>query len=103
MRRHTSKIIKQFPNFGEIIEEYIIDHNVGADAWRVLTFDGNTNQKNKVMYKKIQAHLKKILGIDISYGTVVELHIPRIKHRRSLAKRYCGFAKVTTRRARKRF
>lgn len=105
MRNHTSKIIKQFPNIGEIIEEYVIDHNVGADAWRrtgVLTFDGNTNLKNKVTYKKIQAHLKNILSIDISYGTVVELCIPRNKRRRS-AKRYRGLAKVTTRRARKGF
>jgi hypothetical protein len=105
IKKRTSEIIKQFPNIGEIIEEYVADHNVGADAWRrtgVLTFDGNTKLKNKVTYKRIQEHLKTILGIDISYGTVVELCIPRNKRRRS-AKRYRGLAKVTTRRARRGF
>ena len=105
LKKRTSEIVKQFPNIGEVIEEYVIDHNVGADAWRrtgVLTFDGNTNLKNKVTYKRIQEHLKRTFGIDISYGTVVELCIPRNKRRRS-AKRYRGLAKVTTRRARKGF
>ena len=40
--------------------------------------------------------------LTFSYGTVVELCIPRDRHRRS-AKRYRGLANVTTRRARKGF
>jgi hypothetical protein len=103
--KRTSKIISEFPNIGEVIEEYVKDHNVGADAWRrtgVLTFDGNAHLQNKVTYKGIQAHLETTFGRHFSYGTVIELCIPRNKRRRS-AKRYHGLAKVTTRRARKGF
>lgn len=103
--KQTSKLLDRYPNIGEVIEEYVVNHNVGADAWRrtgVLTFDGNTNLSNKVTYKGIQQHLKETYGVDFSYGTVVELCIPRNKRRRS-AKRYRGIAKVTTRRARKGF
>lgn len=103
--KKTSKIIQQYPNIGEIIEEFVKDHNIGADAWRhtgILTFDGNANIKCKVTYKKIQSHLKQVLGREFGYGTVVELCMPRNKRRKS-AKRYRGLAQVTTRRARKGF
>ena len=30
----TSRIIKECPNIGEVIEQYVQDHNVGANAWR---------------------------------------------------------------------
>ena len=83
------------------------DHNVGADEWRrtgVLTFTygGLSTLKNKVTYGTIQQHLKEVYGQNFSYGTVVELCIPRNKRRRS-AHRYHSAAKVTTRRARKGF
>ena len=57
-----------------------------------LTFDGNIQIKDKVTYSKIQKHLKSKLGRSVSYGTTVELCIPRNK------RRY-----VTTRRSRKVF
>ena len=58
----TSKIIKDCPNIGNVIEKFLKEHNVGADAWRrtgMLTFDGNANLQDKVTYKKIQSHLEK--------------------------------------------
>ena len=103
--KKTSKLLKDFPNIGEIVEDFVRDHNVGADSWRrtgVLTFDGNVHIKEKVTYSKIQKHLESKLGRSVSYGTTVELCIPRNRRRRS-AKRYQGVAQVTTRRARKGF
>ena len=101
----TSKILRDCPDIGNTIESFVQDHGVGADAWRrtgVLTFDGNANLKDKVTYTKIQEHLTKVYDRKFGYGTVVELCVPRNKHRRS-AKRYRGLANVTTRRARKCF
>ena len=57
----TSKIVKECPRIGEVIEEFVKEHNVGADAWRrtgVLTFDGNVHLKCKVTYEKIRKHLE---------------------------------------------
>lgn len=48
--KKTSKILTECPNIGNVIEEYVKDHNVGADAWRrtgVLIFDGNASIKGK--------------------------------------------------------
>lgn len=102
--KHTSKILKECPDVGKVIEAYVQDRNVGADAWRtgVLTFDGNLKLKEKATYEGIQRHLQSVYGRKFSYGSVVELCIPRNKRRRS-AKRYRSVAKVTTRRARKGF
>lgn len=95
----TSKILNDCPNIGETIESFVQDHSVGADAWRrtgVLTFDGNANLKVKFTYKKIQQHLEQVYDRHFAYGTVVELCVPRNKHRRS-SKHYRGLAKVTSR------
>jgi len=100
-----SKILKQCPDIGKTIETYVQDRNVGADAWRrtgVLTFDGNTSLKQKATYKGIRQHLQQVYNRPFSYGTVVQLCIPRNKRRMS-AKRYQGLAKVTSQRARKGF
>ena len=105
MSSRTSKILRDCPDIGNTIESFVQDHGVGADAWRrtgVLTFDGNANLKDKVTYTKIQEHLTKVYDRKFGYGTVVELCVPRNKHRRS-AKRYRGLANVTTRCARKGF
>ena len=78
---------------------------IGADAWQrtgVLTFDGNRNLGKKVTFRTIQAHLEAKYHRKISYGTVVQLCIPRNKRRKSAA-RYKGLAEVTQRRARKVF
>ena len=103
--KRVSKIIQQCPDIGKVIETYVQDRNVGADAWRrtgVLTFDGNVHLKEKVTYERIRRHLMEVYQRHFSFGTVVELCIARNKRRRS-AKRYRGIAQVTTRRARKGF
>lgn len=101
--KRVSKILKDCPDIGETIEAYVREHQVGADAWRrtgVLTFDGNTKIKEKVTYEKIRQHLQNEYHRKFSYGTVIQLCVPRNKRRRS-SKRYWSVAKVTSRRARK--
>ena len=56
-RSQVSKIISDCENIGKVIEEFVEETNIGADAWRrtgVLTFDGNMKVKEKVTYKRIQ-------------------------------------------------
>ena len=57
--------------------------------------------KEKVTYEKIRQHLKEKYNHNFSYGTVIQLCVPR--NRRRSAKRYKGVAMVTSRRARKGF
>lgn len=102
--KRVSRIVEDFPNIGKEIEEFVSQHSVGADAWRrtgVLTFDGkNTRLKTKVTYEKIRQHLQSTFKRKFSYGTVIQLCVPRNKRRRS-AKRHLGVANVTSLRARK--
>lgn len=103
--KKTSKILSDCPDIDKVIEAYVQERNVGADAWRrtgVLTFDGNSKLKQKATYEGIRRHLEDVYGRKCSYGSVVELCISRNKRRRS-SKRYRSVAKVTTRRARKGF
>ena len=103
--KRVSKVLEQCPDIGKVIESFVQERNIGADAWRrtgVLTFDGNVRLREKVTYERIRTHLCEVYGRHFSYGTVVELCVARNKHRRS-AKRYRGVAQVTTRRARKGF
>lgn len=103
--KRVSQIIKECPDIGKTIETFVQSCNVGADAWRrtgVLTFDGNVHLKKKATYQRIRLHLQEVYHRKFSYGTVVQLCIPRNKRRMS-AKRYQGLAKVTSRRARKGF
>ena len=103
--KRCSTILRDCPDIGKTIESFVENGNVGADHWRrtgVLTFDGNARLEHKVTYGKIKSHLEKVYNRHISYGTVVQLCVPRNQRRRS-AKRYRGVAHVTTRRARKGF
>ena len=103
--RKVRGVVKDYPNIGEVIESYVKERNVGADAWRrtgVLTFDGNTKVKNKVTFNRIREHLQTVYQCKFSYGTVVQLCVARNKRRKS-AERYKGVAHVTCRRARKGF
>ena len=101
-------ITKTYPNIGKVIEDYVREQKVGADAWRrtgVLTFSYGKHQETsglKVTYKRIREHLEKTYGRKFSHGTVVQLCVARNKRRIS-AKRYQGVAKVTCRRSRKGF
>lgn len=102
--KRVSKVLLECPDIGKSIQDFVIAGNAGADQWKtgVLTFDGNTNLHKKITYGCIQKHLEKVYQRHFSYGTVVQLCVPRNKRRRSSA-RYQGVAKVTTRRARKGF
>ena len=96
-------LLKQFPNIEKVIEEFVRESNVGADAWRrtgVLTFDGNCRVKEKVTYRKIQQHLQEVYDRKFSYGTIVQLCIARNRRHRS-AMRYKRVAQVTCRCAEK--
>ena len=98
-------IVKDFPEIGKTIEEFVQERNIGADHWRrtgVLTFDGNTSVQQKVTYQRIREHLEERYKRKFSYGTVIQLCVARNRRRRS-AKRYKGVARVTSRRARKGF
>lgn len=103
--KRISNVKKECPNIGKTIEDFVSAGSVGADQWRrtgVLTFDGNSKVAKKVTYKRIKEHLEEVYKCHFSYGTVVQLCIPRNKRRKS-AVRYQSLAKVTTRRARKGF
>ena len=67
-----------------------------------MTFDGNTNLKQKVTFSRIKQHLETVYKRKFSFGSVVQLCVARNKRRRS-ANRYNGVAQVTRRRARKGF
>jgi hypothetical protein len=109
LSRKSSKtvkgILKDHPDIGSVMEKFVEERNIGADAWRrtgVLTFDGNTNVKQKVTYERIRQHLMSYYNKHFSYGTVVQLCVAR-NMRRASANRYKGVAKITSRRARKGF
>ena len=100
--KRTDSIISQYPDIGRVIEDFVEQRNIGADAWRtgVLTFDGNTSV-GKVTFKRIQQHLEQVYKRSFSYGTVVQLCVPR--NLRRSAKSYKSVARVICRCARKGF
>ena len=103
--KRTDSIIHRYPDIGKVIEDFVEQRNIGADAWRrtgVLTFDGNTSVGKKVTFRRIQQHLQQVYNQSFSYGTVVQLCVPRNLRRKS-AKLYKSVARVTCRRARKGF
>ena len=102
---HTRGILKDYPDIGQTIEDFVQSQNIGADAWRrtgVLTFDGNTRVGKRVTFERIRQHLESKYNRKFSYGTTVQLCVARNKRRQS-AKNYRGVAHVTSRRARKGF
>ena len=59
--KRTRGILKDYPDIGEVIEKFVTDRNIGADALRrtgVLTFDGNARVGKKVTFSRIQEHLE---------------------------------------------
>jgi len=101
----ASKLLKNFPNLGKDIDEFVRDNRVGADAWRrtgVATFDGNLKSGNKVTYQRIKDHLEKKYNTRFSYGSIVQLSVVKNKRRKS-SSRYWGAANIRSRRARKGF
>ena len=84
LRRKTSQsvrgILKDHPDIGEVMEKFVNERNIGADAWRrtrVLTFDRNTHVKGKVTYERIRQHLMSVYKRYFSYVTIVQLCVAR--------------------------
>lgn len=103
--KNVSKILKECPDIGQTIENYVKSAGAGADSWRrtgVLTFDGNRKVQKKPTFSRIKEHLEMVYNRKFGYGTVVELCVARNKRRKS-STRYRGLARVTCRRARKGF
>lgn len=103
--KNVSKILKECPDIGQTIENYVKSAGAGADSWRrtgVLTFDGNRKVQKKPTFSRIKEHLEMVYNREFGYGTVVELCVARNKRRKS-STRYRGLARVTCRRARKGF
>ena len=97
--------MRDFPEIGKTIEEFVKSSGVGADAWRhtgILTFDGNRKLQKKATVKQIKEHLEQVYQHSFAYGTIVQLCVARNKRRMS-AQRYKGLANVTQHRARKGF
>ena len=103
--KNVGKILKECPDIGSTIENYVKSAGVGAESWRrtgILTFDGNRKVEKKATFSRIKEHLERVYQRRFGYGTVVQLCVARNKRRLS-ASRYKGLAKVTCRRARKGF
>ena len=103
--KNVSKILKECPDIGQTIENYVKSAGAGADSWRrtgVLTFDGNRKVQKKPTFSRIKEHLEMVYNRKFGYGTVVELCVARNKRRKS-STRYRGLARVTCRRAIKGF
>ena len=60
--KHTDSTISQYPDIRKIIEDFVEQQNIGADAWRtgVLTFDGNTSVGKTITFKHIVQHLQQV-------------------------------------------
>ena len=57
------KILAECSNIGKVIEDFVAEHNVGANAscrTGMLTFDGNTRLPQKVTYERIRLHLQEL-------------------------------------------
>lgn len=87
---------KDCPDIGHIVEEFVQQANVGADACRrtgVLAFDGNVKISKKV---NMSEHLEDVYHCHFLYSSVVELYVARNKRHHS-AQHYKDLAQVTTR------
>ena len=66
--KRVSKILLECPDIGSVIESYVQERNIGADAWcrtGVLTFDGNGNLKEKVTYERIHCRKPTIVTFSL--------------------------------------
>ena len=107
-RRHfggTSSFVSKYPDIGKVMEQIAQEADIGADQWRrtgVYTFTGDFKREKKLTFKIMQEKLQEHYGEKISYGTVLQLCVPR-NMRRLSSKRYKGVANIKYKRARKGF
>ncbi len=75
--KRISKTLRDCPEIGKTIKEFVKSSGVGADAWRrtgILTFDGNRKLQKKATRAGIeQEHLEQVYQRSFTYGTVVLL------------------------------
>lgn len=98
-------IEKRHPDIGEVMEKMVPEADVGADKWRrtsVYTFSGDTKKEKRITFDSLAEKLSDHYGEKISYGTVVQLCVPRNKRRQS-SKRYKVVANVKYQKPRKGF
>lgn len=103
--KSTTSVLARHPEIGQVIENMVKDADIGADKWRrtgVYTFSGDQKKEKKMTYKKLQTKLSEHYGEHFSYGTVLQLCVPRNKRCVS-SKRYKAVANVKYQRARKGF
>ncbi|CAH3028864.1 unnamed protein product [Porites evermanni] len=70
--KRVGRVLRDYPDIGKEIENFVQSKRVGADAWRrtgILTFDGNVKQGQKVTYKRIKQHLEE------KYNTLVMVRL----------------------------
>lgn len=87
--KKVGAVIRECPGIGQEIESFVRQCSAGADMWRrtgTSTFDGNSKLEKKPTFKLVKEHLETKYNQQISYGTVVQLCIPRNKRRRSAAR-----------------
>ena len=98
-------IDKRHPDIGEVMEKIVAEADVDADKWRrtgVYTFSGDTKKEKRITFKSLSEKLSNHYGEKISYGTVIQLCVPRNKRRLS-SKRYKGVANIKYQKPRKGF
>ena len=103
--RSSKTILHKYPDIGDVIERIVEESDIGADRWRrtgVYTFSGDTKKSKRMTFSKIQNKLEEHYGRSFSFGTVVQLCVPRNKRRLS-SKRYKSAANVKHQRAWKGF
>ena len=103
--KSTKTILHSYPDIGDVIERVVEESDIGAERWRrtgVYTFSGDIKNSKRMTFSKIQKKLEQHYGRTFSYGTVVQLCVPRNKRRIS-SKRYKGVANIKHQRACKGF
>jgi hypothetical protein len=81
--KRVGRVLRDFPDIGKEIEQFVQSRRVGADAWRrtgILTFDGNVKQGQKVTFKRIKEHLETKYKTTFSYGTIEQLCVLFASH-----------------------
>ena len=101
----AKSIEKTYPDIGKVMESIAEASDVGADKWRrtgVYTFSGDPKKVKRLTFKRLQEKLSDHYGRHFSYGTVIQLCVPKNKKRLS-SKRYKNVAQIKYQRARKSF
>lgn len=71
-RKQSKHVTGILADIGQIIEQYVQERSVAADAWQrtgVLTFDGISTVKQSVTYSRIKSHLEDMYKRKFGYGT----------------------------------